>query len=165
MFSVIGNRDMQILLGVSFVSVFTAVLFESNKISVLLTHPIKGWNRILELPDCLWVQLGPSHQVVQVVYCTTPGCHLHCSPCKFYCWRLCSARRRCNNLWVTWYKYWDLIIKSPPKGSSGLGGPLSFLKIGKCKWQALFMVCLGLWASIKCTLNFWKSNYLDLKEN
>ena len=85
MFSVIGNMDMQILLGVSFVSVFTAVLFESNKISVLLTHPIKGWNRILELPDCLWVQLGPSHQVVQVVYCTTLGCHLHCSPCELYC--------------------------------------------------------------------------------
>ena len=42
MFNVIGNMDTQILLGVSFVSVFTSVLFESNKISILLTHPIKG---------------------------------------------------------------------------------------------------------------------------
>lgn len=45
--NVIGNTDTQILLGVSFVWVFTAVLFESNKISVLSTHPIKGLEQIL----------------------------------------------------------------------------------------------------------------------
>ena len=42
MFNVIGNMDTQSLLGVSLVLVFTAVLFESNKISILLTHPFKG---------------------------------------------------------------------------------------------------------------------------
>lgn len=48
-FNVIGNPDTRILWSVSFVWVFTAVLFENNKISVLPTHPIKGLVQILEV--------------------------------------------------------------------------------------------------------------------
>lgn len=79
MFNVIENMDTQILLGISFVSVFTAVLFENNKNKYTPTHPIKG----LELNQwsCLTAlgTMGPSHQAVQV--CTVQfGCHLHRSP-------------------------------------------------------------------------------------
>lgn len=49
LFSVIGNTDTQILLGVSFVQVFTTVLFESSKISLLPTHPIKGLEQVLQV--------------------------------------------------------------------------------------------------------------------
>lgn len=64
MFNVIGNMDTQSLLGVSFVSVFTAVLFESNKISTLLTHPIKG----LELNH------GVACLLVGTIRAITSGC-------------------------------------------------------------------------------------------
>ena len=64
MFNVIGNMDTQSLLGVSFVLVFTAVLFESNKISTLLTHPIKG----LELNH------GVACLLVGTIRAITSGC-------------------------------------------------------------------------------------------
>lgn len=64
MFNVIGNMDTQILLGVSFVSVFTSVLFESNKISILLTHPIKG----LELNH------GVARLLLGTIRAITSGC-------------------------------------------------------------------------------------------
>lgn len=46
MFSVIGNTDTRILLGISFVWLFTAVLFENNNISVPSTHPVKSLEQV-----------------------------------------------------------------------------------------------------------------------
>lgn len=59
---------------------------------------------------------------------------------------------------ITWgsygAKHMGLIMKNSSKGSDWLGSALSFLEMGKCKWQAPLVVCLVQWCSITHTFNF-----------
>lgn len=84
MFSVIGNTDTHILLGVSFVWLFTDALFENNKIGVLPTHPIKGLKQILGVAQ---LPLGTTRTTASG--CT--GCVLHNSRVPFTLWSMWIA--------------------------------------------------------------------------
>ena len=55
-------------------------------------------------------------------------------------------------------------MKNFSKGSNGPGSALSFLEMGKCKWQAPLMIYLVQWSGITHIFNFCKSNSLDSKE-
>lgn len=104
--------------------------------------------------DCAGCVLHNSRDTIHTmvfVNGTPKGCEVH----------NLSAITRCSRD----AKNRDPVIKNSSKDNDGLGGTLGFPKMGKCKWQALFMVCLELWSCITCTFNFCKSNHFDLGKN
>lgn len=104
--------------------------------------------------DCAGCVLHNSRDTIHTtvfVNGTPKGCEVHNLSAITHCSR--DAKNR------------DPVIKNSSKDNDGLGGTLGFPKMGKCKWQALFMVCLELWSCITCTFNFCKSNHFDLGKN
>lgn len=81
MLSVIGNTDTHMLLGVLSVLVFTATLFETHKISVFPTHPIKGLEQHRTV----------ARQPLGTIMANTSGCAgcvLHNSRVSFTLWSM-----------------------------------------------------------------------------
>lgn len=116
MFHVIGNTNTHILLGVSFFCVFTVVLFESTETSALPAYPIKG------LEEILGVACMPLGAVRAPVGGAIHTAVLVNSILKVV--QRTSWVREPVGLQREWWAW-----------------TLSFLQMGKCKWQASVMVC------------------------